>query len=150
MNTRMLTLASLLLIGATLPTAAQQTTADCKAAAVIPGKEQAAAKIIVDAPLPEPLARQVAVFQYCALNLRILPVFGQNAVSVNPRLGHLHVTLDGAPWHWVEASGNPIIVAGIAPGKHTLLVELADPNHQVIDKTTVTFVMPQAPAAKAQ
>lgn len=85
------------------------------------------------------------VDRYRAENLRIVPVFGPAALGVSPRVGHLHVTLDDATWHWVEASGEPIIVQGLPPGPHTLLVELADPTHKVIDRATVRFDVPTRP-----
>jgi Family of unknown function (DUF6130) len=44
--------------------------------------------------------------------LHIAPVFGAGALAVSPRVGHVHVTVDDAPWHWADASGTPIICAG--------------------------------------
>ena len=97
------------------------------------------ARLIVAPPLPDPLARGLAVIQYRAENLRIVPVFGPAALSVTPRIGHIHVTLDDADWHWVDASGEPLIIQGLAPGPHRVLIELADPAHRVIDSKTVSF-----------
>ena len=50
----------------------------CDAPAVIPlTTGQPPAKILIDPPLPGPLAsRGVAIIQYCAQNLHIAPVFG--------------------------------------------------------------------------
>ena len=48
---------------------------------------QPAAKIVVDAPLAEPLSRGVVFIQYRTENLQIVPVFGQNALDVSPRIG---------------------------------------------------------------
>ena len=45
----------------------------------------------------------------------------------------------------VDASGEPLIVQGLPPGPHRLLVELADPTHKVVDSSTVEFVIPQRP-----
>jgi len=59
---------------------------------------QPAAKIVVDAPLPEPLSRGVVFIQYRTENLQIVPVFGPQALDVSPRVGHLHVAVDGASW----------------------------------------------------
>jgi hypothetical protein len=33
-------------------------------------------------------------------------------------------------------------VVGLKPGPHKVLVELADPTHRVIDRQTVSFVVP--------
>ena len=32
-------------------------------------------------------------------------MFGPNALDVSPRIGHIHVTVDDAPWRWADASG---------------------------------------------
>lgn len=106
------------------------------------------ARLIVDTPLPELLALgRVVVIRYRTENLRIVPVFGQAALSVSPRIGHLHVTVDDASWHWVDASGEPLTITGLVPGPHRVLVELADPTHRVIDSANITFEVPPRPAA---
>ncbi len=80
-------------------------------AAVLPlAAQQPAPRIVADPPQPDALARGLAVIQYRAENLRIVPVYGPNALDVTPRIGHVHVTLDDLPWHWVDASGEPIII----------------------------------------
>src|ERR1700716_4471793 len=63
---------------------------------------QPPAKIIVDAPLPEPLSHGMVFIQYRAENLRIVPVFGPNSLDVSPRIGHIHLIVDDGPWHWVD------------------------------------------------
>ena len=63
------------------------------------------ARLIVDPPLPEQLAEGRVYIQYRTENLRIVPVFGEGALSVSPRVGHLHITVDDAPSHFVDASG---------------------------------------------
>lgn len=102
-------------------------------------------RLIVDPPLPGPLAAGRVFIQYRAENMRILPVFGAGALDVSPRIGHVHITVDGAPWHFVDASGETIILVGLAPGAHEVLVELADPTHRVVTRQRVRFVVP-APA----
>lgn len=119
------------------------TAAESYAPAPLPVASEPAAQLHVDEPLPEALARGVAVIRYRADNLRILPVFGPAALDVSPRVGHLHVTVDDAPWHWAEASDLPLIIAGLPAGQHKVLVELADANHNVIEGKTVTFVIPE-------
>ena len=100
------------------------------------------AKLIVDPPLPEPLAAGRVFIQYRTENLRVVPVFGKGALSVSPRIGHIHITVDDAPWHFVDASGETIILVGLPPGPHKVLIELADPTHKVITSQTVTFTVP--------
>jgi len=80
--------------------------------------QQPAPRLFVDPPLPGPLSRGLVVIQYRAENLRIVPVFGPNALDVTPRIGHIHVTVDEAPWHWADASGEPLIIQSLPPG-HT-------------------------------
>ena len=104
-------------------------------------------RLIVDPPLAEPLAQGRVFIQYRADNLRIVPVFGKGALDVSPRIGHVHVTVDDATWHFVDASGETLILVGLAPGPHKVLIELADPTHRVITSETVKFVVPAVPPA---
>ena len=100
------------------------------------------AKLIVDPPLPEPLSRGLVFIQYRTENLRVMPVFGKGALEVSPRVGHVHVAVDDAGWHFVDASGETLIVVGLKPGPHKVLIELADPTHRVITSETVKFTLP--------
>src|SRR3954468_1615757 len=112
-------------------------------------EQQPAAKIVVDAPLAEPLSRGVVFIQYRTENLQIVPVFGPNALDVSPRIGHLHVAVDGAPWVWAETGGGPLIVAGLPAGPHKIEITLVNANHQPLDRTVVVeFVIPGEKAAK--
>jgi hypothetical protein len=99
-------------------------------------------KLIVDPPLDEPLSRGLVFIQYRTENLRVVPIFGTGALDVSPRIGHVHITVDDAPWHFVDASGETIIVVGLKPGPHKVLIELTDPTHHVIDSKTVSFNVP--------
>ena len=145
---RVMSVAVILLYGSTA--LAQSTTQTCPPPQVIPvAGTEPPAKLVIDPPLSEPLAsRGVVVIPYCAVNMRIAAVFGSGALEVSPRLGHIHVTVDDAPWHWADASGNPLILRGLPPGQHKMLIELVNANHQVIDKGVVTFGVPQRPAAR--
>jgi hypothetical protein len=99
-------------------------------------------RLIVDPPLPEQLALGRVFIQYRAENLRIVPVFGSGALDVSPRIGHIHVTVDDAPWHWADASGETLVVVGLPPGEHKVLIELADPTHKVMISQAVSFRVP--------
>ena len=46
--------------------------------------------------------------------------------------------------HFVDASGETMIVVGLPPGPHKVLFELADPTHRVITSETVSFMLPDA------
>lgn len=127
--------------------AAQTSNTKCRPE-VIPVENEPPPKLFVDPPLAEPLARGVAVIQYCAENLHVVPVFGAKALPVTPRVGHLHVRVDDSSWVWAEASGNPIILMGLAPGTHKVTIELVNANHQTLDKAEVTFVIPKKVAMR--
>ena len=119
-------------------------------AGVVPlTEQQPPAKIIVDPPLAEPLSRGYVFIQYRAENLRIVPVFGPNALDVSPRIGHIHVIVDDAPWHWADASGEPLILVGLPAGPHKVEIILANANHHPLDRATVEFVVPETDAAKS-
>lgn len=105
-------------------------------------EDEPAPQLIVDPPLPGPLAAGKVFIQYRTENLRIVPVFGQGALDVSPRIGHVHITVDDAPWHFVDASGETVILVGLPPGAHRVLFELANPIHQVITSQTVEFTVP--------
>ncbi len=105
-------------------------------------ENEAAASLVVDSPLAGPLAEGRVYIQYRAENLRLLPVFGKGALTVSPRIGHVHITVDDAPWHFVDTSGETLILVGLPPGPHTVLVQLADATHKVITSETVRFAVP--------
>ena len=109
----------------------------------VPIEDEPAPKLIVDPPLPDPLARGAVLIPYRAENLRIVPVFGAGARTVSPRVGHLHVTVDDLPWHWADTSDtSTVVVVGLPPGQHKVLIELANPEHHIFTGQTVTFTVP--------
>ena len=115
-------------------------------------ENESAPKLIVDSPLPGPLAQGVFQAQYRVENLRIVPVFGAGAVDVSPRIGHLHITVDHLPWWWADASDNNTVdIAGLPPGPHKGKIELVDSNHNVFpgQLVTLTFTVPDHDGAKA-
>jgi hypothetical protein len=100
-------------------------------------------RLIVDPPLAEPLSRGRVFIQYRTEHLRVVPVFGAGALDVSPRIGHVHISVDDLPWHFVDASGETVILVGLPPGPHKVLFELADPTHRVITSQSVTFTVPR-------
>ena len=101
-----------------------------------------APNIVVDPPLPELLAQGRVVIQYRAEHLRIVPVFGPSALDVSPRIGHIHVTVDDAPWRWADASGEPVVINGLPAGPHRVRIDLVNANHEPVDTEVVAFVIP--------
>jgi hypothetical protein len=110
-------------------------------APVVPLASQPPPALVVDSPLPEQLAKGLVVIRYRAENLRIVPVFGPNALDVLPRIGHIHVTVDDAAWHWADASGEPLIIQDLPPGPHKVWIGLADPTHKIMDSKTTDLVI---------
>jgi hypothetical protein len=98
--------------------------------------------LIVDAPLARPLSDGRVFIQYRTANIRMLPVFGSGAMKVSPRVGHIHITVDDAPWHFIDSSGETVVLVGLAPGDHSVRIDLANPLHQVIVSKTVRFKVP--------
>lgn len=122
--------------------ASAQTARDIRGASPYETIEnEPAPKLIVDPPLPGPLALGIYQAQYRVENLRIVNVFGEAAVAVSPRIGHLHVTVDDLPWWWADASDNNTVdVAGLPPGKHRVRIQLVNPNHGVFPGQTVVHI----------
>jgi hypothetical protein len=77
----------------------------------------AAPRLIVEPPLPGPLAQGVAFIPYRVENLRILPLGGAAARDVSPRVGHLHIRVDDLPWQWADyGQSNTVILVGMPCG----------------------------------
>jgi pimeloyl-ACP methyl ester carboxylesterase len=124
-------------------TAFAQTVREVRGpAAVVPLSGEPSVKLIIDPPLPDSLAHGRVVLQYRAENLRIVQVFGPAALDVSPRIGHIHVTVDDAPWHWLDASGEPLTITGLPAGPHKVLIELVNASHQTLDYGVVNFEVP--------
>ena len=113
-------------------------------------ENEAPPKLFVDQPLAEPLLQGRVFIQYRTENLRVVPVFGAGALDVSPRIGHVHISVDGAPWHFVDASGETVVLVGLPPGAHAVLFELADPTHRVITSKRVSFTVPAPRTGEAR
>jgi hypothetical protein len=126
--------------------AAAQTAREVKGATpLVAIPNELPAKLVVDPPVPEQLALGRVFIQYRTENLRILPVFGNAALSVSPRVGHLHYYVDGQSWPIVDTSGETVVLVGLKPGPHTVKLELADATHKPISGASqvVEFSIPQ-------
>ena len=130
-------------------TAAAQSAKEIRGASPLVAIEnEPPGRLIVDAPLAEPLSRGMVFIQYRTENLHVVPVFGQGALGVSPRIGHVHLTVDELPWHFVDASGETVILVGLPAGAHSVRFELADPTHRVIASETVRFTVPDPETGK--
>ncbi len=127
--------------------ASAQTARDVKGQTpLVAIPNEALAKLIVDPPIPEQLALGRVFIQYRAENLRILPVFGNPANAISPRVGHLHYRVDDQSWPTVDTSGETVVLVGMTPGPHKVLLELADATHRPIPGASklVEFIVPAA------
>ena len=125
--------------------AAAQTAKEVKGTTpLVAVPNEASPKLIVDPPIAEQLALGRVFIQYRADNLRILPVYGNAALAVSPRLGHLHYYVDGQSWPTVDSSGETVVLVGLQPGPHKVRLELADATHKPIAGATqlVEFTVP--------
>jgi len=87
-------------------------------------KNEPPPKLIVDEALPDGLPIGVVWIQYRTENCRIVPVFGKEALTVSPRVGHLHVQVDDLPWLWADTSDNNTVdIGGMPPGDHKVKIE---------------------------
>ena len=110
---------------------------------VVPIDNEAAPRLIVESPLPGPLANGVVYIPYRVENLRILPLGGSAALDVSPRVGHLHITVDDLGWQWADyGQSNTIILIGMPRGDHTVLIEVVDPKGKVYTAQKVSFTSP--------
>lgn len=121
-----------------------------KATPFLPVPNEPAPELFVDPPLAAPLTRGAVIIPYRTRHFRILPIFGRGAADVSPRAGHLHVSVDDLPWRWADAGDNEsVVVVGLPPGPHKILIELATPEHEVIAGKAVSFLVPATPMAAA-
>ena len=110
---------------------------------VVTVDKEPAPKLIVEQPLPGPLARGIVYIPYRVENLRIMPLGGEAASKVSPRVGHLHITIDDLPWFIADyGQSNTIILGGMPRGQHKVLIEVVDPEGNVFTGQTVTFNSP--------
>ena len=100
------------------------------------------ARLIVDPPGRNGWWMAASSSPYRTENLRIVSVFGPATLAVTPRIGHIHVTLDDLPWHWADASGEPIIIVRLAPDPHRVWIDLMDANHRTLDSKQIEFTVP--------
>jgi hypothetical protein len=116
-NHRTLKFACLTLLCATLPAAAETA---------------APPKLVIESPVDGQTQQGAIVVKFHTENITLTPAYDDDALHHVPALGHLHVYLDGASWFWIHADAGPIVIAGLPAGPHTVKIELAKPNHVVL------------------
>jgi hypothetical protein len=127
------------------PTGAQPSDQGRSPGAItVPDSQRPA--VVIDSPAADATVRGPAIIAFRTENIRMMSVFIPEAPDVSALPGgHLHVTVDSAGWHWVHTSVDPVVVAGLLPGTHTVRLELADKNHRPLDAQTVTFTIASPP-----
>lgn len=110
---------------------------------VAPKEVPTPAYLITDPTFVAPSANGLVVIKFRAENVKIAPVYGDVAASAVPRIGHLHVTVDGEGWHWLHSSDEPIIIRGLVPGAHKVRIDLTDANHVTLDSSRISFEIPR-------
>src|SRR5215217_640395 len=64
--------------------------------------------ITIQSPAPDAVVQGVAIIRFQTENVSIESPFLPAEKHQGPfPAGHLHVTVDGAPWHWVHATSDP-------------------------------------------
>jgi hypothetical protein len=102
--------------------------------------------IFIESPAPDSTVGGPAIITFRTENVRITSVFAPESADARSLRGaHLHVKVDSAPWHWVHATADPVVVSALPPGTHTVRLELADKNHRPLDAKTVTFTIAAHP-----
>lgn len=101
----------------------------------------AAPHLVIDTPAKGETLEGAAIIRFHTENLAIDPEFGGAAAARTPAIGHLHVTVDDLPLLWVYTSKEPIVLAALKPGPHRVKIDLANPEHKVLESQEVSFVM---------
>ena len=110
-----------------------QSAKDVRGAiALVPIDNEAAPKLIVDPPVPEQLALGRVFIQYRTENFRILPVFNKTALSVSPRVGHLHYYVDGQAFPTVDTSNETLVIVGLVTQERDATTLICRANYPVM------------------
>lgn len=109
-------------------------------------RDEAAPKLILSAPRADFLQKGYVYVPFRVENMTILPLYaeihGEEVTHLKPKIGHLHVKVDGNQWSWIHAQTDPIYFSTLPSGVHHLSVELADAAHTVIETQTMELVVP--------
>jgi hypothetical protein len=107
--------------------------------------------ITIESPLAGAVVQGVTMIRFRSENISLESPFRPAAQSSSPfPAGHLHVTVDGAAWHWVHATSDPVVITPLPPGEHTVELELAGADHQRLDSRSVRFTVVAKPATSVQ
>lgn len=103
-------------------------------------------KLILEAPRADLLETGNVYLPFHVENMSILPLYteihGEQATTLTPTIGHLHVKVDDNAWSWIHAQPEPIYFGALSPGKHRMVIELVDASHAVIETQTLELTVP--------
>jgi hypothetical protein len=104
----------------------------------------------IQSPAPGEIVQRVAIIRFRTENVSITsPFLPAEQRSGSFPAAHLHVTVDGAAWHWVHSTSDPIVITPLAAGEHTVTLELADANHRPLGSRSVRFTVVAKQSAAA-
>jgi hypothetical protein len=99
-------------------------------------------RVSIQSPAPGEVVQGVAIIRFRTENVSITSLFlpTEHRVGSSPA-AHLHVTVDGAAWHWVHSTSDPVVITPLSPGEHTVTLELAGADHHPLDARSVRFTV---------
>jgi hypothetical protein len=98
--------------------------------------------VTILSPLPGEAVQGVAVIRFRTENVSITSPFLPAVEGGGPfPPGHLHVSVDGAPWHWIHSTSDPVVITPLPAGEHTVELELAGADHRPLDVQSVHFTV---------
>ena len=96
----------------------------------------------IESPASGAAVQGVAIVRFRAENVRIVSPFRLSEAAPSPLPpAHLDVTVDGAEWHWVHATSDPVVITPLPPGEHTVALELAGADHRPLVARSVRFTV---------
>jgi hypothetical protein len=106
--------------------------------------------LAIQSPTSGQVVQGVAIIRFTTENVSITSLFlpaDQPRAALRP--AHLHVSVDGAEWHWVHSTTDPIVITPLSPGEHTVTLELAGADHRPLATQSVRFTVVAKAAAAA-
>jgi hypothetical protein len=103
--------------------------------------------LTIQSPAAGEIVKGVAIIRFQVENVSITSPFAATGTQRGalPAV-HVHVTVDGTPWHWVHSSADPVVVTPLPAGEHTVALELAGADHRPLVARSVRFTVAARPA----